>query len=121
MQHQDITWDLPAPFTIDITVRAEDTERLGHANNVVYVRWLEDVSWAHIESLGMSWAPVRQKNSPTFSVLLLWPGARGSRSPELFCALLQLVLFKVTPVKPVVRRSPWKKLLIRMLKPRCAM
>lgn len=56
MQHQDIAWDLPEPFTIDITVRAEDTDRLGHANNVVYVRWLEDVSWAHIESLGMSWA-----------------------------------------------------------------
>lgn len=56
MQHQDIAWDLPAPFTIDIAVRAEDTDRLGHANNVVYVRWLEDVSWAHIESLGMSWA-----------------------------------------------------------------
>jgi acyl-CoA thioester hydrolase len=56
MQHQDIAWDLPAPFTIDITVRAEDTDRLGHANNVVYVRWLEDVSWAHIESLGMSWS-----------------------------------------------------------------
>ncbi|MBL3826141.1 MULTISPECIES: acyl-CoA thioesterase [Marinobacter] len=56
MQHQDIAWDLPAPFTIDITVQAEDTDRLGHANNVVYVRWLEDVSWAHIESLGMSWS-----------------------------------------------------------------
>src|SRR5690606_23591583 len=23
--------------------------------NVVYVRWLEDISWAHIESLGMTW------------------------------------------------------------------
>jgi acyl-CoA thioester hydrolase len=56
MQYQDIAWDLAAPFTIDITVRAEDTDRLGHANNVVYVRWLEDVSWAHIESLGMTWA-----------------------------------------------------------------
>lgn len=56
MPYQDIAWDLPAPFTIDITVRAEDTDRLGHANNVVYVRWLEDVSWAHIESLGMTWA-----------------------------------------------------------------
>ena len=22
---------------------------------MVYVRWLEDVSWAHIESLGMTW------------------------------------------------------------------
>lgn len=56
MQHQDIAWDLPAPFTIDIAVRSGDTDRLGHANNVVYIRWLEDVSWAHIESLGMSWA-----------------------------------------------------------------
>jgi acyl-CoA thioester hydrolase len=55
MQQHDIDWDLPAPFTIEIAVRAEDTDRLGHANNVVYVRWLEDVSWAHIESLGMTW------------------------------------------------------------------
>ncbi|MGM0767831.1 MAG: acyl-CoA thioesterase [Pseudomonadota bacterium] len=51
-----IEWDLPSPFTIEIDVRAEDTDRLGHANNVVYVRWLEDVSWAHIENLGMTWA-----------------------------------------------------------------
>jgi acyl-CoA thioester hydrolase len=56
MPHQDIAWDLPDPFTIDIIVRDEDTDRLGHANNVVYVRWLEDVSWAHIERLGMTWA-----------------------------------------------------------------
>ncbi len=56
MPHTDIIWDLPDPFTIDITVRDEDTDRLGHANNVVYVRWLEDVSWAHIESLGMTWS-----------------------------------------------------------------
>ncbi|WP_297798128.1 acyl-CoA thioesterase [uncultured Marinobacter sp.] len=52
---QMIEWDLPSPFTMDILVKDEDTDRLGHANNVVYVRWLEDVSWAHIESLGMTW------------------------------------------------------------------
>ena len=51
-----LPWDLPDPFTIQISVRDEDTDRLGHANNVVYVRWLEEVSWAHIESLGMTWA-----------------------------------------------------------------
>ncbi|WP_417564918.1 acyl-CoA thioesterase [Marinobacter sp.] len=55
MPHSDIVWDLPDPFILDISVREEDTDRLGHANNVVYVRWLEDVSWAHIESLGMTW------------------------------------------------------------------
>lgn len=54
-QSEGIVWDLPTPFTLELTVRAEDTDRLGHANNVVYVRWLEDVSWAHIESLGMTW------------------------------------------------------------------
>lgn len=54
-QHGAIQWDLPDPFTLDIEVRNEDTDRLGHANNVVYVRWLEDISWAHIESLGMTW------------------------------------------------------------------
>ena len=50
-----LQWDLPDPFTLEITVCDDDTDRLGHANNVVYVRWLEDVSWAHIENLGMTW------------------------------------------------------------------
>lgn len=50
-----IEWDLPGPFTMDLTVHETDVDRLGHANNVVYVRWLEDISWAHIESLGMTW------------------------------------------------------------------
>ena len=51
-----LNWDLPEPFTLRIEVAPEDTDRLGHANNVVYVRWLEEVSWAHIESRGMDWA-----------------------------------------------------------------
>ena len=50
-----LEWDLPDPFTMDITVQETDVDRLGHANNVVYVRWLENVSWAHIESVGMTW------------------------------------------------------------------
>ncbi|MEC7815083.1 MAG: acyl-CoA thioesterase [Pseudomonadota bacterium] len=53
---QALAWDLPEPFTMTIRVQPEDTDRLGHANNVVYIRWLEEVSWAHIESLGMTWA-----------------------------------------------------------------
>lgn len=52
----ELNWDLPTPFIQRITVSPDDTDRLGHANNVVYVRWLEDVSWAHIESLGMTWS-----------------------------------------------------------------
>ncbi len=55
MQLADIDWDLPDPYTLTIDVTPDDTDRLGHANNVVYVRWLEEISWAHIESLGMTW------------------------------------------------------------------
>ncbi|QCF27349.1 acyl-CoA thioesterase [Hydrocarboniclastica marina] len=55
MTMSDIEWDLPTPYTLSLTVHETDVDRLGHANNVVYVRWLEDISWAHIESLGMTW------------------------------------------------------------------
>lgn len=50
-----LDWDRPAPFVLPIQVRDEQLDRLGHVNNVEYVRWLEEVSWAHIEQLGMTW------------------------------------------------------------------
>lgn len=52
---EHIAWDLPTPFLMPITVDSDDVDRLGHANNVVYVRWLEEISWAHIEALGLTW------------------------------------------------------------------
>ncbi|WP_116918975.1 acyl-CoA thioesterase [Tamilnaduibacter salinus] len=55
MTMTDIQWDRRKPFVMDITVHPSDVDRLGHANNVVYVRWLEGVSWSHIEHLGMTW------------------------------------------------------------------
>lgn len=55
-EQKAIQWDLPDPFTLEILVVEADTDELGHANNVVYVRWLEDISWAHVNALGMNWA-----------------------------------------------------------------
>lgn len=52
----DIQWDLPNPFIHHITVQKDETDRLGHTNNQVYLKWLEDISWQHITSLGMDWA-----------------------------------------------------------------
>jgi len=52
----DWDWKLSEPFTMNIRVRDEDLDRLGHANNVIYVQWLEDISWAHIESVGLTWS-----------------------------------------------------------------
>ena len=50
-----IVWDFTLPHTYQLTVRPEDTDRLGHTNNTAYLHWMEEVSWRHIEPLGMSW------------------------------------------------------------------
>ncbi len=42
----------PAPerFDLPITVQPEDIDLLGHVNNVVYLRWVQDVAIAHWEA-----------------------------------------------------------------------
>lgn len=56
----DLSWDLPDPFTMPIRVAVEDIDRLGHTNNQVYLRWLEELSWRHVESLGFGWEAYEQ-------------------------------------------------------------
>ncbi|MEX2191691.1 MAG: thioesterase family protein [Bacteroidota bacterium] len=34
-------------FEIPVAVKAADIDRMGHVNNVVYVRWVQDVAVAH--------------------------------------------------------------------------
>lgn len=46
-------WDVPAPFVQAVTVLPEHVDGLGHCNNVQYVRWQEQVAWAHSEALGL--------------------------------------------------------------------
>ncbi|WP_207431203.1 thioesterase family protein [Sabulibacter ruber] len=43
MAHQDHT----GKFSIDIKVTEADIDALGHVNNVVYLRWVQEVSAAH--------------------------------------------------------------------------
>jgi acyl-CoA thioester hydrolase len=35
------------PFEIEITIAPEDIDQLGHVNNVVYLRWVQDAAVAH--------------------------------------------------------------------------
>ena len=46
-------WDLPDPFVIDFTVAESAIDAYGHANNAEYLRWVEQVSWAHSRFLGL--------------------------------------------------------------------
>jgi acyl-CoA thioester hydrolase len=39
--------DPPARFALDITILPADIDELGHVNNVVYVRWIQDAAVAH--------------------------------------------------------------------------
>jgi len=52
----DWQWQMPDPFTMDVHVSAESVDRLGHANNVIYLQWMEEISWQHIESVGLTWS-----------------------------------------------------------------
>ncbi len=55
-----MSWSLPDPFVIDIVVEPEDIDGLGHANNAVYVSWLERCAWRHSQSLGLDLAEYRR-------------------------------------------------------------
>lgn len=44
-------------FELPITVREEDIDQLGHVNNVVYVRWVQEAAVAHWNVL----SPVKER------------------------------------------------------------
>ena len=46
-------WDYPEPFTRKSVVQPEDIDGLQHTNNTVYVKWCEQVAWAHSVALGL--------------------------------------------------------------------
>jgi len=48
---RDVEWGAPEPFVVEITVDEAAIDGLGHANNSMYMRWSEQVGWAHSESL----------------------------------------------------------------------
>ncbi len=35
------------PYSISVTAQAADIDELGHVNNIVYLRWVQDVATAH--------------------------------------------------------------------------
>ena len=48
----EILWDLPDPFTVDLAVQDADIDDYEHTNNVVYLRWLDEIAWAHADAVG---------------------------------------------------------------------
>ncbi|MCB8890493.1 acyl-CoA thioesterase [Vreelandella malpeensis] len=52
-------WGLPTPFTLEIVVEESAIDAFGHVNNGEYLRWVEQISWAHSEALGLDLARYR--------------------------------------------------------------
>ena len=42
---------MSARFTMTITAAAEDIDELGHVNNAVWVRWIQDIAVAHWDAV----------------------------------------------------------------------
>lgn len=55
MNKTKFDWQFPNPYLKKIQVKAENTDKLGHTNNVRYLEWLENISWQHMEALGCGW------------------------------------------------------------------
>jgi acyl-CoA thioester hydrolase len=53
-------WDMATPFVIDLKVGNDDIDGLGHANNAVYVTWLERCAWRHSQRLGLDLSEYRR-------------------------------------------------------------
>jgi acyl-CoA thioester hydrolase len=49
----DVTWDLPAPHTITVSVTAADIDAYDHVNNSVYMNWFDRVAWDHSGAVGL--------------------------------------------------------------------
>ncbi|HEX8594046.1 MAG TPA: thioesterase family protein [Pseudomonas sp.] len=55
-----MVWDRATPFVIDLSVAVDDIDGLGHANNAVYVSWLERCAWRHSQQLGLDLTEYRR-------------------------------------------------------------
>jgi acyl-CoA thioester hydrolase len=48
-----MTYDLPSPHLLEVTVAAADIDAYQHVNNTVYVAWCDRVAWDHSAALGL--------------------------------------------------------------------
>jgi acyl-CoA thioester hydrolase len=44
---------VPVRFTLSVEVAESDIDELGHASNIVYLRWVQDVAVAHSTTVGL--------------------------------------------------------------------
>ena len=96
-------WDAHAPFELELQVQPEDIDMLNHVNNVVYLKWVQDVAIAHWTSAApaeaqaaLFWVVVRHEIDYRRPALLgdriiarTWVGPAAGRNFERNTELLR--------------------------------
>ena len=118
---------MPTPFELEIIVGKEDIDNLGHVNNVVYVRWVQDVAAAHWQKVASSellqkfaWVVLRHeidyKNSAFLNDTAIgstWVGQANGARFERFVKLVRKADNKVL----AEAKTMWCMLDARSMKP----
>ena len=50
---QELNWDFPDPYVINVTVKDSDTDGYNHVNNAVYLGWMDRCVWEHCDAVNM--------------------------------------------------------------------
>lgn len=93
----------PKPYEIEINIKTEDIDQLGHVNNVVYLRWVQDVAVAHwyaeaseSDKENLLWVVIRHEidyKRPAFAddiiIARTWVGAASRRAFERHTELIR--------------------------------
>jgi acyl-CoA thioester hydrolase len=58
----------PGAFCVELTVEDDDIDALGHASNIAFVRWIQDVAIAHSTAVGLD-LPAYQRMGAVFVVV----------------------------------------------------
>lgn len=91
------------PFDLPLEVRAEDFDELGHVNNVVYLRWVQEAAIAHwnaaadeVEKASWVWVVTRHEIDYKRAALpgdaliaRTWVGGAGRRAFRRHTAILR--------------------------------
>lgn len=96
-------------FTLVMTVGDEDIDQLGHASNIAYLRWVQDVAVAHSAAVGLDVDAYREQNGVfvvrRHEIDYLRPVLRGERL-ELRTWIDSVFAAKCRRATDIVRLDP---------------
>lgn len=95
--------DPKIPFELDITIQPSDIDELGHVNNTVYLRWVQDAAvthWGHVarphEFNSLFWVVMKHEIEYKRQTFLeddvyarTWIGGRQNRHFERFTHIIR--------------------------------